>query len=207
MILSLLLCLLESTIEPPQPFLEFYSSFSKSLTLLRLDEVRSELKLNDQQNAKIKTILEQLKNKYHQKLWAIPDVSSDKGTREVKELVSQTREEGRRLVSYEMTPEQIRRFDQICIQQLGVLAFKDEAVVKQLRLTEEQMKKVTDILTSSKSKKDNLRVMTANAYEKIDGEALLELVAIHTADQKKVWSELVGKELKINQFGILTRLK
>lgn len=192
-----------------QPPLDFDYSFGDSLTLLRLEEVHTDLKLTADQFARIKEVLKPVREKYVKQASILLKGSSEKeGDKLLDKLQEEIKEEGLRGVEKVLNPAQFRRLGQLCIQQRGYKAFLDKRVQLSLKLTDGQLKQLPMLLEEHDKKFTNLlRSYSFEGRQRLDRETTAAHVGILTPEQKKQWEELVGPELKINRFGILQRLK
>jgi serine/threonine protein kinase len=99
-----------------------------------------------------------------------------------------------------LTTEQLRRFRQIVLQLQGAAAFRETDVVKALALTAEQKKQIRAIETEPFSRPPgppeprhgDQRKIQVEAREAIDRR----IQAVLTAQQAKVWREMIGEPFK-----------
>ncbi len=103
-----------------------------------------------------------------------------------------------------LRPEQVKRFEQIQIQQMGTVAFKANDVQLALKLTEHQKARLEAIDREKKaSLSGNARNNGKDRRAEIAGrlaveaEALVKSVAELTDEQKATWKELYGQPFVI----------
>ena len=114
-------------------------------------------------------------------------------------------------ISKVLNEKQYKRFKQIELQQRGNNAFKDTAVQKQLKVTEDQAKNIGSLLEDSAKESAELRKSIkrgdgAEAFkgimekqENIRKETRDKIFTVLTKDQRSAWRELIGEEFKLQQ--------
>jgi hypothetical protein len=178
------------------------------IQMLLDDAVQKELKANDEQKPKFLKVSKDIQDKYKEK--------TEKVTKELNAYYQKTNsfykkvaEESAKGIAAVLKPEQAQRLKEIEIQQLGIGAFDDADVQKQLKLTADQKKDIKAI-------RDDLRKEISKVYAGIGGdrtkladarkkeaaltkEAKEKMVGKLTADQTKTWKKMVGApfELKV----------
>jgi hypothetical protein len=115
-----------------------------------------------------------------------------------------------------LKPDQLKRFKQIELQTRGNNAFKDRAVQKALKFTEDQTKSINSLLEGSDKEIAELTPKFGGggkgkgggdfkgAFEKIQNvqkETKEKILTALTKDQRKQWREMTGEEFKIQQGG------
>ena len=94
-----------------------------------------------------------------------------------------------------VTAEQFKRLQEISVRAAGSDAFTDARVSKELALTEEQTKKITDIRTEYERKQGDLgRDADREARSKLREEELKAATAVLTKEQQDKFTALQGKE-------------
>ena len=155
-------------------FGRFGGAKGSPVTLINNEAVKKELKLTDEQIAKVPDAL-----------W--------------------------KALSTVLTPEQQKRLRQISLQQRGVDAFNDPTVQKALKLNADQKDAIKTALDTQQKEmrelfsagggggggfgqmREKMQEITKATQEKVTG-------VLSTA-QKKQWSEMLGEEFKMPQFG------
>jgi hypothetical protein len=109
--------------------------------------------------------------------------------------------------------KQFKRFKQIDLQQRGNNAFRDVAVQKELKFTDDQKMSIVSLLNDSdKEIKALMPKFGAGgkgtdfkaAFEKIDNarkETKEKIFTVLTKDQRKTYREMIGEEFKFQQPG------
>jgi hypothetical protein len=98
---------------------------------------------------------------------------------------------------------QMKRLKQIYLQQRGNTAYLETEVKKELKITDEQVKKIQSAL--EKQAKETLELQQGGGFnlerfQEIQKEATDAVQATLTADQKTAWTKMVGAPFEM-QFG------
>jgi hypothetical protein len=117
-------------------------------------------------------------------------------------------------ISKVLNEKQFKRFKQIQLQQHGNNAFTEESVQTALKITADQKKSIAEILEGSTKELAELKGTgkgkgnfgggggfgkgNAEKTEKIRTEAREKIMNVLTREQRKMFSEMTGPELKIN---------
>lgn len=166
----------------------------KSL-LLSNKALQDELKLSDDLKAKFAKFAEAQTAKA-QELMALGNDDEDQLVR----LKSQIKTiEDRMALLKDLSADQTKRLAQIDRQRMGLGAFSNEKVVKELKLSDDQKDKVKTIneelgkdtreLFSAGFGQDTQKKMAA-----LRDEAMDKAVELLTADQRKQWKEMTGEK-------------
>ena len=113
-------------------------------------------------------------------------------------------------ISKVLNEKQYKRFKQIELQQRGNIAFKDTAVQKQLKVTDDQAKNIGSLLEDSAKESaelfKGLKGGGAEAFkgirekqENIRKETRDKIFTVLTKDQRSAWREMIGEEFKLQQ--------
>jgi hypothetical protein len=176
-------------------------------SLLLNKSVQDELKLTDDQKADLQKVGEK-RDAARQK--ARDSGDREKGmaimqaaNEEIKKEVDKWRETA-------LKPDQNKRLRQIQLQQMGVHAFADSDVQKDLKLTDKQKDEAKEIVDSTdKDAREIFQGMreARNDPEKRQGilkkvdavrkEGMDKMAGQLTDDQKKAWKELTGEKFEI----------
>jgi predicted metal-dependent peptidase len=108
-----------------------------------------------------------------------------------------------------LTDKQAKRLHQIVLQQRGSAAFKDPAVQKELKITDEQVRNIDTVLEDSRKElaeafkeakggnfqgvREKLQNMRKETNEKV--------LAVLSAEQRKAYRQMLGEEFKLEQRG------
>lgn len=175
--------------------------------------LQTELKVTDAQKEKFKEVAEK------QTALNKQGFAKDKEKREeiMKERTA-LNEEIKKVVSDTLTPDQMKRLKQIELQAKGMRAFSDEAIVKELNLTEAQVSKIKGISDEYRNDTKGLgfgglgkggfdkekAAENQKKREKLTKAAMADIEDVLTADQRKQWKEMTGAPFntaQLNTFG------
>ncbi len=188
------------------------------ISLLEDERVRSELKLDKYQLAKIEKTRRDTRAKHKDELekagfgeGQIPPPITERKSYEIKRRIDAEEEEAlvKALPSI-LTSDQMKRLRQISLQAeqvSGVNIFIRPEVAKTLKLTKEQRQQIIAIEKEMKAKVEKTmrkspaipgipagESIEAGAYQKISEAARSKVMAdVLTDEQKKVWKEMLGK--------------
>jgi hypothetical protein len=110
-----------------------------------------------------------------------------------------------------LKPEQVKRFDQIDVQQAGVQAFEMRRVQEKLKLTDgqkaemqrinrEMMGSLADLLSRGAARSGDIRKDTEELVRQVfpvRAQALVKCIAVLTDEQKATWNDLNGEPFVI----------
>ena len=171
--------------------------FAGKLFLLQGEDIQKDLKMSDEQVAKIKDLFEKRRNAYK-------DLPTDKDerTKKIQEIQKESQEREKQ-AGDTLKPEQMKRLDQILLQQQGANALINPRVIDELKITDEQKTKVREaIQESGKELRDlfqrgkvNLEDMQKKMAE-FRTRSMEKAAAVLTPEQQKQWKEMVGEPFK-----------
>lgn len=174
--------------------------FGGGLMLLSNKSVQEELKVDEDQVKKITD----LAAKNRENFGSLRDLSNE----ERREKMTAITAENNKAIDAILKPEQVTRLHEIENQVGGAQALTSERNADKLKLTDDQKKKIGDVLASSREKMGDLRDQFQNDREgamkkmqEIRAETNKEAMAVLTDDQKKTWEELTGKPFEIKYEG------
>jgi hypothetical protein len=195
--------------------------------LVQNQGVQKELKLTDEQRQKAVQVGQKIEERYTQKLRDLhenlPDLSPEKGSAAYLELEKERTEETVKALADILTPEQMKRYQQIRLQvRRGLSAFEDPEVQQVLKLSDEQKEKIK-IIVDDFRKMNNLefqKELEGDLQKKVDllkawdamgfasavtektpalSKAYLEkVVAVLNDEQKKTWKEMTGEPFELS---------
>lgn len=164
-------------------------------SMLFAPPIQKELRLSDEQVGKLKDGLEKVMAKYKgdfekfQKAPPSPEQAEKTG--------KAFHDDSRKAIAGVLDAKQMKRFNQILWQAAGVNALLEPELQKELRLSEEQKKKVADVLKESGKKSHDLAVRGERAkekYEAVEKEAEEKTNAVLSEEQRKNYKELKGEK-------------
>src|SRR5215472_6741883 len=110
--------------------------------MLQNESVQKELKLTDEQKTKLREALEKVRDNHKDDLAKLRDLSNE----ERQKLLRTVAEESQKAIAGVLDEKQMKRFKQIGWQASGANALNDPDVQKTLKLSDEQKKKLQDII-------------------------------------------------------------
>jgi hypothetical protein len=174
--------------------------------LLANEDVEKELKLTDEQKEKVKAFAP-AQGQRGQRQPGQPRGNRGEANPEAAKAADA-------FVKDSLTADQRKRFQQIRYQVMGVAAFNDEEVQKELKLTDEQKTKFKDLAEEERTKLREL--MPQRGQGGAGGGNFQEIMqkrqamtkeynekaqAVLTEDQKKAWKDLTGDPFELRMGG------
>jgi hypothetical protein len=169
--------------------------------LLTNKSVKEELKITDEQTKKAEDAAKDLQDKFQSKF---RDARGD--MEKMAALMKERSEASSKAVGEILKTEQLKRFKQIELQIAGFRALTQEAVQKDLKLTDDQKKAVDELSKDVQKESRELRMAAgmdrdkqAEATKKIEAlntKAMETAAKALTDDQKKAWKEMVGEKFE-----------
>ena len=177
--------------------------------ILRAENVQKDLKLSAEQIDKIDATLRSVQEKHRDDFAALSDLEPQERMPKMLSLNKAVTEDLKKGLS--MTAEQAKRYDQISLQQRGLMAFADPTVVEKLKLTQDQRSQIREIASAGGAGRGGLAAFkNASAEEKKDAfrkmretqrDNMKKVMAVLSDDQKKEWKELTGEPIEIQFAG------
>lgn len=155
-------------------------------------DLQAELKISEEQVDKIKALRE-------------------KQQAELRKLMEKIQEDNRKEFEATLTPAQAKRLKQLEVQNQGLRAFTTETNVKALNLSETQVTKIKAVVDEAQKtigearregfggfggggRPDAAKMEEVNKkVQKLEKQAMADVADLLTADQQKVWAEMVGE--------------
>ncbi len=199
---------------------EFGRTNGSFLGLLHLESVQKELKLSDEQKAKLKEVGEKIGAEIRQQYAAAREIEDQQKRREkYTELGKQFDEKAHAPVREVLSREQMSRIYQICIQVRGaVCGLNNRYIAGRLELTDEQKKKAAELEKATLEKAfaaySELRILSelrnlsdeerrekfAELREKvgkIHSQADEQALGLLTAQQKEAFEKMKGEKFEL----------
>jgi hypothetical protein len=181
-----------------------------SLTLLRLKCVHREINATPEQARKLDALCDEFLKKGQEEAERVREIPKQDRRAKLLEMQRTRQEDRRKGVAAILKPEQVKRFDQIEIQQRSINAFEIPRVQERLKLTEGQKVQVQEInremmdsiadLTRRAVRSDDIRKDAAELVRQVfplRAQALAKCVAMLTDEQKATWNDLYGEPFVI----------
>jgi Spy/CpxP family protein refolding chaperone len=172
--------------------------------LLSNEGVHKELKLEDDQVSKVKTLADDLGTKMRESFQSLQSLEGEERTKKMQELGKENALALHKGLAEILKPEQVKRFKQIEWQQGGANALANAEVAEALKLTDEQKTKVKDLLADhSKQQRELFQAAQGDregAREKmiaLTKETKEKGLALLTAEQKTSFDTLLGSPYEV----------
>lgn len=164
-----------------------------NLTLLQNKSVQDELKLSDDQVAKVKDAAQK-------QAAARPSLQGLQGEERAAKM-RELSKEGDKLVADILKPEQTKRLKQIRLQQQGATALASPEVSKELNFTEEQKTKLKELQADARKQMQGLfqggnREEAMKKVTEINKSTNEKAMAMLTPEQKAKWKDMTGEPFK-----------
>ena len=183
--------------------------------LLANEGVQKEIKLTEDQIAKIKEVSQKIRDKFAEDFQKLQDLDQQERREKGAQVFAKLNEETTKELGAVLKPEQDKRLKQILRQQLGIQALQDAEAQKSLKLTDEQKENLKLIAADFAKDSQELRQnafaggFSQEAFQemqkKVEGlrkETLDKATALLNDSQKKELKELMGEPFKLEmRFG------
>lgn len=187
-----------------------FSGRGSLLGLLRIEQVQKELKLGEQDIAKITEIGSKIREEAREQYTALREIEDAQQRRaKYTELADQSDRKAREQLRDVLSREQMMRLYQIRMQvRSAVDSLANRYVARRLELTEDQQKKLAEVSKAAQDSRSGLFASFRDAseqqrreayekYRKIRSEADEKALGVLTAEQKKAFEEMKGKKIEL----------
>jgi len=188
------------------------------LGLARTEQVQKELKLNDEQKAKVKEISDKLRAEAREQYAGLREIEDEEQRRaKMAELRDQREAKSREQLREVLPREQLIRLYQIRLQIAGpVYGLNNEYVANRLKLTPEQKEKAAEIDKTDREKRYELfrslrglsreeigKKMTEmrDKVGKIRKDAAKQALELLADEQKEAYESLKGEKFELQRPG------
>ncbi|MHB1426168.1 MAG: hypothetical protein ACYC3I_23640 [Gemmataceae bacterium] len=157
--------------------------------------VQKELKLSGDQITKLRDSLGKVVDKYKGDLTKLDKMTPDERDKKLKALG----EDSRKVISSVLDAKQWKRYKQIEWQIIGFGALQDPELQKELKLSEEQKKKIDDIFTDANKKIQELdknRETSPEKFQAVVKDTEKKANDVLSEEQKKSLKEIKGPEFQ-----------
>jgi hypothetical protein len=187
------------------------------VTALTNADLQKELKITDDQKKALKPAMD----KAEEQTKKMREMFTGGGGPPDREAMQKMMEDGRKfaeetkaMVEKALTPEQVKRAKQIEVQAMGMRAFANEDVAKELKITDDQKETLKSVMEGYGKESQDLRQeygirgfggggggnvdaeKMAEYQKKAKGltdETMEKVMKAMTDDQKKAWKEMTGE--------------
>ena len=177
------------------------------LGLLSMEPVQKELKLTEEQIAKVTEISEKLRTEMREQYAGLRDIQDMQERRaKMTELGDQFDAKAREALREVLSREQMRRLSQIRIQVRGaVYALNNTWIGGRLKLTDEQKKKAAELEKTTQDKmfeafsqmQDLSPEERREKFTKMRSEAEEKALGLLTAEQKEAFEKMKGAKFEM----------
>lgn len=172
--------------------------------LLTNKGVQEELKLTSEQTEKVQKFAQAAQEKAQSEFGKLRELPDEERREKMQALTKSMTADLNKELKETLKPEQVKRFQQIALQQRGAQAFADEEIQTKLSFTAEQKQKVKDVLDNSNKEMQAIRE-SANGdfqaampkFQALRKETIEKSTALLTDDQKKTWKEMTGEPFEV----------
>ncbi len=181
---------------------------SAQMALIMNQSVRDEIKVTAEQAAKLGPLVGEWSKKVGAESAKLRGLPAEERGEKSREVFRGSWDEMHRQLAGVLKPEQIRRFDQIVVQNLGFTSFEFVPPVRErLKFTEDQAAKIREIREEGErllGPRSSIQVRALNDPEamrkkldEVTKGTIAKVVAIMTDEQKKVWADLTGPPFRV----------
>jgi len=187
-----------------------FSGRGSLLGLLRIETVQKDLKLGEQDIAKITELGSKLREEARGQFAAVREIEDAQQRRaKMTELSNQRDRKAREQLREVLSREQMMRLYQIRMQvRSAVESLANRYVARRLELTEDQQQKLAEISKAAQESRSGLfgglrdatqeqRREASEKARKIRTEANEKALAVLTAEQKKAFEEMKGEKIEL----------
>jgi hypothetical protein len=185
-----------------------------SMVLIRIGSVHRELKATPEQVRKLDALFADFQKRGQAATAQLRDTPKDTPKKErnakLLEMQQAAQESFYKGLAEALNPEQLKRLEQIEVQQGGVAAFQMPRVVQALKLTDDQKAQVRGInlemrdsitsLSRTVVRSGDIRKDTENLVRQVfplRAQALVKCIALLTDEQKTSWNDLNGEPFTV----------
>lgn len=165
--------------------------------LIAVQAVQEELKLTDEQ----KKAIEEIATEARQALRGVNRLEPAERQKKQQEVRKSVEEK----LAKALKENQIKRLNEIDLQQRGILAVAAKKIADALELSADQRKEIREVqqeLTkqAAKLREDNRGQELQEKIGKLRLEASAKIAKILTEEQKKAWQKMVGKAFDLSKI-------
>ncbi len=178
------------------------------ILMLRTRSLQQELKATPEQARKLVDFSDAMMRRGRELSVQLRDMPAANSRAKVEELQRARLDELRKGLVEILKPEQIKRLEQIGLQQSGVFAFEMPHVLEALKLTDPQKGQIRAILLEMKATLRDVFVELQKDREaaaarrlEVETQTLAKCTALLTDEQKATWQDLTGEPFVIKVEG------
>ncbi len=172
-------------------------------SLVNREEVQKELQLTEDQIKQLEeaaAAMRPTRESMEPFMTRMRDAQTDEERTKVREEMSasfeKTRTEGEAKLMSLLNEKQVARLKQLQLQEGGYRQLTNEDTAKQLKLTEDQLKQITELEEQrSNARRELGRRATSEERDKVQQEFDQKIEAVLTKDQQAQWKQMLGPAL------------
>jgi len=184
------------------------------------EDLQKELKISDEQKTKLKEAMEPINKK---RMELVPrgqggQQQTDEQRKERTEKMAKLTDETKAAVGTVLNAEQAKRLGQIDYQMMGMAAYSNAEVQKKMSFTDAQKETVKATVEAYRKDREELnKDMPRRSQQPSDEdlkkladlrkkgvalskEAEEKIVEVLTAEQKKIWTDMIGEKVDVSKF-------
>jgi hypothetical protein len=175
--------------------------------LIANQNVQKELKLTKEQTSKAEAVARAVREKYHGEFAKFEALDAQTRFEKTAEVIRNMTGETNKGLADVLKPEQMKRYRQIQLQQLGLMVFTELDVQSKLKLSDEQVGRIRKINAESQSQRREFaqgggkRGEIQKKVEMPGKDSMDEALAVLSAVQKQVWKEMTGEPFDVRFQG------
>ncbi|HVV99985.1 MAG TPA: hypothetical protein VHB77_06585 [Planctomycetaceae bacterium] len=181
--------------------------------LLRMETVQTELKLTDDQKKDVTALQEKVREEMPRFERGGQDLTQEERQKRGEEFAKKAQEVNTKAegeLAKILKPEQLTRYEQLKLQREGAIALSQKETADKLALTEDQRKKVQELIAANRESgrgafnpgaSDEERRAAFTKMREAREKLQTDLVAVLTPDQKSSWDKMLGAKFEFPQFG------
>ncbi len=191
---------------------------SSPLMLVRMAEVRQELKTTDEQNEQLDQLMADVQSQMQaqfagfnqQEFQNLPQEEQQKRREEFRKKMEEVNKSAEAKLGTILKAEQNQRLKELRLQREGIEAFARPEVAQELGLTQEQQGKIRQVMQESRPQPGalgNLQSLSEEDRRKLFEEmrakrekAQQDILAVLSDEQKAQWAKMKGAEFKFPAF-------
>ena len=178
--------------------------FGGPAALLTNKGVQKELKLDDAQVQKVEAIAQDARDKMTGLRDKLQDVAKEDRREKMTQYMSEINADVKKSLAGVLKPDQLKRYEQIDLQNRRADAFADPEVQRKLNLTAEQKDKIRGIQEESRGQMreifqsfQNDREGAMKRMQELRKETFDKAANVLTSEQKATWKEMAGEPYEV----------
>lgn len=173
--------------------------------LLQNKSVQKELKLTEEDIAKVKKVGDELREKYKDDFAGLQGLQGDELREKRQEVMKRFNEDAQKAYNEILSDAQQKRLKQIGIQARGAMAFADPEVQKKLNITDEQKAKLMEIGQEARESfqevgqlfRDGKQEEAQKKMRELNKAMIEKVVGLLNDEQKASWKEMTGEPFEL----------